>query len=308
MGDQLFAGTSAERVDELAVLGDDANAHGVLGAVNRAVRLGLVPQARDFGDNMRQPGQPEHPEMEVPVEALPLLGRRLLDQGFHPRVEFRDRAVLFGRHGTNSAQQLGFAPAPEPADAAVKGPTAVVIDHPAPVVLLLVGHPVPAPIVGVDPMAVLVRPPIRRHAVRHPDFTVRRVTNPMAIGIERRGHVVGALRQSRRWRSNDQRHRDAADRERGAGQQAERQAPEQRACHHFLFPVSERKSGSIDRKCGRFGQAGAAYRGQSEWQPNCSAQSRRNLLRCNYKASMPASPASAMAVKRARTSGSSSKP
>ena len=49
----------------------------------------------------------------------------------------------------------------------------------------VVGNPIPAPVVGIDPVAVFVRPPVARHAVRHPDLAIRREAHPMAVGIER---------------------------------------------------------------------------------------------------------------------------
>ena len=113
---------------------------------------------------------------------------------------------------------------PEPADGAVEGPAAVVIDHPAPVVLVLVGDPVPAPVVGEDPVAVLIRLPVGWHAIRHPDLTVRCMADPMAVSLERGGHVFGGLRHSRRERTGHNRHRNAGNGEREASRRAEQEA------------------------------------------------------------------------------------
>ena len=74
---------------------------------------------------------------------------------------------------------------PEPAERTVVRPAAVVEDHPAPIFFCRIGDPIPAPFVGVDPMAVLVRPPIRRQFVRHPDLAPARAARPMAIRLER---------------------------------------------------------------------------------------------------------------------------
>ena len=132
---------------------------------------------------------------------------------------------------------------PEPAEAAVHGPAAVVIDHPAPIVLARFGDPVPAPVVGKDPAAVFIGPPIRRHPVRHPDLAVTWVADPMAVGIERCRHVFGRLRDGRRERSGHNRHRNAGDTKRKAGRRAEQEAADDGSVDHFLVP----RSNSNDR-------------------------------------------------------------
>jgi hypothetical protein len=82
---------------------------------------------------------------------------------------------------------------PGPAEAAIENPAAIVVGDPAPIVLIGIGGPVPAPFVGIKPMAVGIRAPIARLAERHPDLAPARMRLPETIGLERRAKIDGDL-------------------------------------------------------------------------------------------------------------------
>src|SRR5262249_56088856 len=82
---------------------------------------------------------------------------------------------------------------PEPAETALERPSAVVINDPAPVGLDVVGHPVPAPFIRVDPVPVLIRPPIGRDAGGHPNITEARMWRPHTVLLERDLSIFGYL-------------------------------------------------------------------------------------------------------------------
>jgi hypothetical protein len=73
---------------------------------------------------------------------------------------------------------------PGPSPIIVIDPSAIMEDHPTPHLLGCIGHPVPAPIIGVSPTAHGVRPPTAGH-VRNPDVAPARVMVPTAVGRER---------------------------------------------------------------------------------------------------------------------------
>jgi hypothetical protein len=64
-----------------------------------------------------------------------------------------------------------------------------VVDDPGKVLFRVVGDPVPAPFVGVDPAAVCVRPPVGRPALRNPDLAPARISPPLAVRLERRAEI-----------------------------------------------------------------------------------------------------------------------
>src|ERR1700704_3046712 len=96
---------------------------------------------------------------------------------------------------------------PDPSEICVEHPMAIVVDHPAPSVLLLIRHPVPAPIVRVGPASDRVRPPIPRPIRRHPDFAPARMPFPTPVRLQRGTELSRDLdpflRQHRRERAFD---------------------------------------------------------------------------------------------------------
>lgn len=79
-------------------------------------------------------------------------------------------------------------------------PAAVVIGDPAPIGFVVVGNPVPAPIVGIDPVADRIRTPAARSVIRHPDVAPAWILTPLAIRFERIAEFVRHLGVSRRHR------------------------------------------------------------------------------------------------------------
>ena len=73
---------------------------------------------------------------------------------------------------------------PAPAELVVEYPPAVVVRHPAPFRLRLVRDPVPAPVVGVDPTAQGVRPPVARPVRRRPDLAPAGVPPPAPVRLQ----------------------------------------------------------------------------------------------------------------------------
>ena len=67
---------------------------------------------------------------------------------------------------------------PEPAEPPIMRPAAIVEGHPTPVGLFLIGNPVPAPLLRIDPSSIGVRAPPRRQIVWHPDFAETRMRLP----------------------------------------------------------------------------------------------------------------------------------
>ena len=67
---------------------------------------------------------------------------------------------------------------PEPAEPAIMRPATIVKRHPTPVGLFLIGNPIPAPFLRIDPSSIGVRAPPRRQIVWHPDFAEARVRLP----------------------------------------------------------------------------------------------------------------------------------
>ena len=141
---------------------------------------------------------------------------------------------------------------PEPAEAAVEGPAAVVIGHPAPIRFLVVGNPVPAPLVGKDPVADFVGTPVARQAGRHPDFAEARMPAPFAVLFERVLEFGRDLRISGRERADENRCRDTGNGERQAGRDAEQEAAENGFLQHFLVPISDRMTACNGRQTGKF--------------------------------------------------------
>ena len=166
----------------------------------------------------------------------PILGVLVVSVDQIVRRHWRPADIVAAIAPVDPGRRPFVARHPKPAGAAVVRPAAVVIDHPAPVILGIVGNPVPAPVVRIDPMAVFVGPPVRRHAVRHPDFAVTCMADPMAIGVERGGHIVGALRHHGRQRARHDRHGHAGNGERKAGRGAEQEAASDVSVNHLGSP------------------------------------------------------------------------
>jgi hypothetical protein len=91
---------------------------------------------------------------------------------------------------------------PEPSEAALENPAAIVIGHPAPIGFIIVGYPVPAPVVGIDPVTDAIGTPAARPLIRHPDVAPARVLPPFAIRRERLLKFVGELGIGRRQRAD----------------------------------------------------------------------------------------------------------
>ncbi len=62
------------------------------------------------------------------------------------------------------------APDPDPAKLAIEDPAAIVISHPAPIVLVGIRDPVPAPLVGIDPMSMGIGAPVAGHSAGNPNL------------------------------------------------------------------------------------------------------------------------------------------
>jgi hypothetical protein len=82
-----------------------------------------------------------------------------------------------------------------------------VIGDPAPIGFVFVGDPVPAPIVGIDPVADRIRTPSARALVRHPDVAPARMLAPLTVGLKRLLKFLGHLRMSRCHRADYDRRR-----------------------------------------------------------------------------------------------------
>src|SRR5262245_30370361 len=113
---------------------------------------------------------------------------------------------------------------PKPPNPRLKCPTPVVIDNPTPIGLDVVGDPIPAPFIGVDPLSVLIWTPLGRHPVRHPDFAEAWMRAPAAVLLEGDLSVLRNLRGGRRQGANDDRCGEHAAREDGTDQDCERRA------------------------------------------------------------------------------------
>jgi len=87
---------------------------------------------------------------------------------------------------------------PEPAECTLECPTAIVKGDPAPIGFDIVGNPVPAPFIRINPVPVLIRTPVRRHAPGHPDLAKSRMRAPLAVLFERDLGVLRNLRHCRR--------------------------------------------------------------------------------------------------------------
>jgi hypothetical protein len=74
--------------------------------------------------------------------------------------------------------------------AALGYPAAVVIGDPAPVGFVIVGNPIPAPIVGIDPVPDGIRTPAARTLIRYPDLPPARMLTPLAIRLKRIAEFV----------------------------------------------------------------------------------------------------------------------
>jgi hypothetical protein len=100
---------------------------------------------------------------------------------------------------------------PVPAEASLECPTTVVVDDPAPIGFDIVGDPVPAPLIGINPVPVSVWTPIRRHAGRYPDVAEPRMRAPTAVLLKRNLGVFGNLRRSRCECAEHDRSRDCRE-------------------------------------------------------------------------------------------------
>src|SRR5262249_4249894 len=91
---------------------------------------------------------------------------------------------------------------PGPAPFVVIDPATIVIRHQAPSRLFLIFDPVPAPIVGVDPVSDRIGPPIARPVGRNPNLAPTRVSLPSPIRFQRgseldRDRNLGLRRRNR---------------------------------------------------------------------------------------------------------------
>src|SRR5262249_55694529 len=74
---------------------------------------------------------------------------------------------------------------PGPAPFVVIDPATIVIRHQAPSRLFLIFDPVPAPVVGVDPVSDRIGPPVARPVGRNPNLAPTRVALPSSIRFQR---------------------------------------------------------------------------------------------------------------------------
>src|SRR5262245_33888347 len=120
---------------------------------------------------------------------------------------------------------------PEPANPRFERPTAVVINDPAPAGFDVIGYPVPAPFVRIDPVSVLVGPPVRWHRAGHPDLAEARMRAPAAVLLKRDLSVLGDLR----YRGPDR------ERQEWSTQYANGQSDAGRNCQRCAaYPIDER--------------------------------------------------------------------
>jgi hypothetical protein len=68
-------------------------------------------------------------------------------------------------------------------------PASVVIGDPPPVGFLIIGDPIPAIVIRVDPMARRVWAPIARQVSRYPDIAEAAVVAPHAIRLKRHAEI-----------------------------------------------------------------------------------------------------------------------
>src|SRR4029078_10637346 len=89
---------------------------------------------------------------------------------------------------------------PEPAVLGIKRPAAIMESDPAPGVFLRADVPIPAPLVGIDPLAARVGPPVGRLVIVDPHLAPARMAAPGTVGRQRRaefrGDRISVLRQS----------------------------------------------------------------------------------------------------------------
>jgi hypothetical protein len=74
---------------------------------------------------------------------------------------------------------------PEPAVISLAIPPSIVIGDPTPIGLLIIGDPVPAVVIGVDPVTDRIGTPVTRPTGRDPHVAEAPVVAPAAIGFER---------------------------------------------------------------------------------------------------------------------------
>jgi hypothetical protein len=87
---------------------------------------------------------------------------------------------------------------PDPAESIVGDPTSIMVRYPAPFGLGIVGDPVPAVVVRIDPMSDRVGPPIARDTRWGPDRAPTLVRVPSAVRLQRLAESPTAS-QWRRW-------------------------------------------------------------------------------------------------------------
>src|SRR5205085_7315186 len=131
-------------------------------------------------------------------------------------------------------------------------PAAVVIGDPAP---FLVGDPVPAPFIRIDPVTLAIRPPVARRAVRNPHRAPAWMLDPTAVRIERFAefdrHFPGLRGAQRNLREESA---QAQQRNARSSNQARETAPEPRSehaplprvrrSHHQMIPSKSSSAGA----------------------------------------------------------------
>src|SRR5262249_13582380 len=138
---------------------------------------------------------------------------------------------------------------PEPANPRFERPTAVVINDPVPAGFDVIGYPVPAPFVRIDPVSVLVGPPGRWHRAGHPDFAEARMRAPAAVLLKRDLSVLGDLRYRGRDGDRQKWSTEYANGQSGAGRNCQRRA---------AYPMDEHHVSSLVRACAAARQTSAA--------------------------------------------------
>ena len=78
-----------------------------------------------------------------------------------------------------------FVRDPRPTDIGVAIPVPVVVGNPAPIGFLIIGDPVPAIIVCIDPMTHRIGTPVARTMGRNPHVAKSIAVAPTAVGLER---------------------------------------------------------------------------------------------------------------------------
>lgn len=77
-----------------------------------------------------------------------------------------------------------ISPHPDPAEVTIEDPATIMISNPAPIVFISIGDPIPAPLVGINPMPIEVGAPIAGHSVRNPNLAPAWMLLPPSIRFQ----------------------------------------------------------------------------------------------------------------------------